>query len=161
MTPPANLAELLETRIYPGMTAPESRLVRAYLQRHGAEWDQASVTTRVGPGVILPPHITDQKARADWERRTKARPDLVLTSGARAAIIEAKEQATNEAIWQVLGYRDAYEQEFPHVTVQPIVICEAATPMAVQLARTQGVQILEYRFSEPVADANTEQEAGA
>lgn len=155
MAPPANLAELLNTRIFPAMTAPESRLVRAYLQRHGAEWDEASVTTRVGPGVILPPHITDQKARADWEQRTRARPDLVLRSGPRAAIVEAKEQATNEAIWQVLSYRDLYRAEFPNVEVLPIVICETATPTAVQLAGSMGVQMIEYGFEAPAVGAGS------
>jgi hypothetical protein len=159
MAPPPNLDELLNTRIFPGMTAPESRLIRAFLQVQGRTWDTASVTTRVGQGVILPPHITDQKAREDWERRTKARPDLVLQSGPRVAIVEAKEQATNEAIWQVLGYRDLYVAEHPGVTVQPIVVCEAATPTAVELARGQKVQMFTYEFAAPAGLEATESEA--
>lgn len=149
MPPPPNLTELLNTRIYPGMTAAESRLVRSYLQRHGHEWDAASVTTRLGQGVILPPHITDQKARDDWERRTKARPDLVLQSAGRAAIVEAKEQATNEGVWQVLSYRDLFVAENANVVVQPIIVCEAITPTAVQLGRSQGVQVFTYEFTAP------------
>ena len=119
------------------------------------------MTTRVGPGVILPPHITDLKARADWERRTKARPDLVLQQGQLAAIVEAKEEATNEGIWQVLGYRDFYVAEHPNVTVQPIIVCEAITPTAVQLARSQGVQVYVYEFAAPAGADATEQEGGS
>lgn len=159
--PPPNLAELLATRIFPGMTAPESRLVRAYLARHGIEWETASVTAKIGPGAILPPHVTDPKARADWERRTKARPDLVLSNGPLIAIVEAKEQLTNEGIWQVLTYRDLYVAEFPDVRVQPIVICEAVTPTAVQLAKSQGVQVLVYQFEAPAVDSGAEQETGS
>jgi len=40
MPPPPNLAELLETRVYPGMIEPESRLLRAFIAAHGREYDE-------------------------------------------------------------------------------------------------------------------------
>lgn len=153
MPPPPNLADLLETRIYPGMTEPESRILREWVRHHGAAWDTLDVEARLGAGVLLPPHYSE-KERADWLKRTKARPDLVATRAPNlVAIVESKEQCTNEGIWQVLSYRDLYVAEFPQARVQPIVVCTAATPTAVSLARGQRVQVFVYTFpiDEPLA----------
>lgn len=159
MPPPENLEQLLAARIYPGMTAAETRLVKAYLRKHGADWDVADVEARLGAGVLLAPHIADEKARADWERRTKARPDLLLRRADRVAILEAKEQLTNEGVWQVLGYRDLYLAEFPTARVECYAACEAATPTAVQLARAQGVTVYRYEFAAPAGSEARETEA--
>lgn len=161
MAPPANLEQLLATRTFPGMTAAESRLIRAYLAKHGAAWDTASVIEKIGQGVILPPHITDAKARADWEKRTRMRPDLVLTRPRQAAVVEAKEYATNEGVWQVLGYRDVFAAEHPGVAVIPVMVCEAFAPTAKQLAETQRVEMWLYNFDEPATPPPDATEAPA
>jgi len=153
MPPPPNLAELLERKIFPGMSMAESRILRAWLAKHGAEWDTLDVEARLGPGrQLVSPHF-DEKFKRDWERRTKARPDCVATRGTQVAILEAKEFATNEALWQVLSYVDLYKADVPGVTVQPIVICEDAAPTAVTMAAAKGVQILRYVIppDEPLA----------
>jgi hypothetical protein len=146
MPPPPNLAALLETKIFPGMSAGESKILRAWIASHGNEWDSLDVEARLGAGKLLPPHH-DEKFRADWEQRTRARPDLIAKRAPnQAAIVEAKEQATSEAIWQVLGYRDLYVAEFPQHQVQPIVVCEEAHPTAVAVAKGQNVTIYIYDF---------------
>lgn len=143
MAPP-NLDELLETAGFPGMTAAESRLVRGYLAAHGAEWDEADVEARIGRGVLLPPSY-DAKARADWERRTRARPDLIVKRPpSDVAIVEAKEQATNEGVWQVLSYVDLWLADHPAHRVRPIILAEAITPTALELCKRRGVQVLLY-----------------
>ena len=161
MAPPPNHEQLVAARIFPGSTAAESRLLRAYLAKHGAAWDEADVEARVGPGVILPPHITDQKARADWARRTKARPDLVLRRAFDVEIVEAKEQLTNEGVWQVLGYRDLWRAEHPTDRVTCVAVCEAAVPVAVRLARLESVRVVLYRFTAPAGLEASELEAGS
>lgn len=142
--PPPNLADLIARTEYPGMTAAEAALVRAFLHFHGAEWDTADVEAKIGRGVILPPTV-DPKAREDWERRTRARPDLVLTRAPNTvAIVEAKEQLTNEGIWQVLSYRDLWVNDHPTDRVQVIAIAYGVTPTAHELARIRGVQVTLY-----------------
>lgn len=144
MAPPPNLEQLLATATFPGTTPAESRLVRGFLAKRAGEWDTASVVERIGRGEMLPPTY-DPKERADWERRTRARPDLVLTRPpSDVAIVEAKEQITNEGIWQVLGYVDFWRADHPGDRVQPIVIGEAITSTAQQLARARGIQVLLY-----------------
>ena len=151
--PPPNFTDLLDTRIFPGMTIAESRILREWIRNNGAPYDTLDVEARLGAGTLLPPHYSE-KDRADWLKRTKARPDLVATRAPNlVAIVEAKEQCTNEGIWQVLSYRDLYLAEFPQARVQPIIACVAATPTAVQLARAQRVQVFTYTFpiDEPLA----------
>lgn len=144
MAPPANLAELLETRIYPGMSIAESRILRSWIAHHGSEWDAIDVEPRLGAGRLLSPHF-DQKFREDWERRTRARPDAICTRAPNVAlIIEAKEQATSEAVWQVLGYADLYRAEFPTALLTTLIVCADAHPTAVSVARGRGVAILRY-----------------
>lgn len=146
MAPPLNLEQLLTTRIFPGMTIDESRLVRAFLAKRGAEWDVADVTFRVGRGAVLPPTY-DPVERANWERRTRSRPDLVLLRAPNVVmIVEAKEQLTNEGIWQVLGYRDLYLADNPNDQVTVCAIATAVTSTALQLARSMGVQVLLYEL---------------
>lgn len=153
MPPPPNLAALLETAIFPGMSARESRILRAWMVHHGAEWDSLDVMPRVGKGVELNPHQFDDKFRADWEKRTRARPDCIGTRVGRALIIEAKEHATNEAIWQVQSYAVLYRAEHPGETVSTCVVCESAHATAVAIATSQGVQLLKYDIppDEPLA----------
>jgi hypothetical protein len=124
MAPPPNLDRLLETSHFPGMTAAESRLIREFLARRGATWDTADV-----------------------ERRTRARPDLILKRAPDyVAIVEAKEQLTNEGVWQVLGYRDLWLADHPADKVECIVIAEAFVPNAAKVAKAYGVKVYIYEF---------------
>jgi hypothetical protein len=148
MAPPPNLDDLLARRIFPGMSARESRILRSWIVNHGAEWDELDVEPRVGAGVLLPPHF-DEKFRADWERRTRARPDCIAKRAPDVVlIVEAKELATSEAIWQVNGYRDLYRAEFPSARISTLVICEAAHGTAKAVAVSQQVQIIQYLIPE-------------
>lgn len=159
MAPPANLQQLLETAIFPGMTAAESRLVRGFLYYHAREWDEASVTEKIGRGVILPP-TTDPKARDDWERRTRARPDLVLKRAPNVVgIVEAKEQLTNEGVWQVLTYRDLWLADHPTDQVIAIAIAEGITPTADALVKARGVQTFLYEPAPRALSTDTPTEA--
>lgn len=160
MPPPSNLAELLDTRNYPGMIPDESRILRAFLAKHGAEYDEIRFNERLGQGVILQ-NPASEKDRVDWERRTKARPDAIAWHAPNeATIIEAKQQATLETIWQVLSYLELYAGAFQSHKVHAIVVCEGATPNAITLAKARQVQMYIYTFEparplEPGAEAAT------
>lgn len=145
MPPPSNLAELLDTRVYPGMIEPESRILRAFIAKHGAEYDEFRFNERVGPGVVLGEHIPE-KDRRDWERRTKARPDVIAwREPNQALIIEVKEQATLESIWQVKSYLELYATSFPTHKAVAAIVAATATPAAMTLTQLQGVHMFIYR----------------
>jgi len=147
MPPPPNLAELLETRVYHGMIEPESRLLRAFIAAHGAEYDAFVFEERVGPGVMLGEHIPE-KDRRNWERRTKARPDCVaVTAPDRALLIEVKEQATLEAMWQVITYAELYAPEHPSHQVRCALVAAGATPGARAIAGMRGVALFLYALN--------------
>lgn len=149
MPPPPNLPELLEARVYPGMIEPESRILRAFLTKHGAEYDELRFGVRVGPGVVLGEHVPE-KDRRDWERRTKARPDCVaIIRPDRATVIEVKEQATLEAVSQVLAYAELYAIEQPGHRVSAAIVAAAATPAARTVAGMRGVAM--YLYTLPAA----------
>jgi hypothetical protein len=144
MAPPPNLRELLETAIFPGVTIAESRLMRGYFYFHGAEWDEIDVEPKIGRGTLLPPTYSE-KERTDWEKRTRARPDAILKRAPNiVAILEAKEQLTNEGVWQVLAYRDLWLADHSTDQVIPIAIAEGITPTASVLVKSQGVQVFLY-----------------
>lgn len=149
MPPPSNLAELLETRVYPGMIEPESRILRAFLHKHGAEYDEIRFGEKIGPGVVLGEHVPE-KDRRDWERRTKARPDVIaIIRPDRATVIEVKEQGTLEAVAQVLAYAELYAIEQPGHKVSAAIVAAAATPAAATVAGARGVAL--YLYTLPAA----------
>lgn len=148
MPPPPNLAELLETLNFPGMVIDESRILRAYLLKHGADYDEIRFNERLGEGVVLANAATE-KDREDWRRRTMARPDVIAWRAPDlATVIEAKVQATNETVWQVLSYLDLYSSANPSHRVNAVIVCAGATPNAITLARARQVWVYVYTLDE-------------
>jgi len=93
---------------------------------------------------VLGEHVPE-KDRRDWERRTKARPDCVaVTAPDRALLIEVKEQATLESVWQVITYAELYAPEHPSHTVRCALVAAGATPGARSIAGTRGVALFLY-----------------
>ena len=146
MAPPANLEQLLEPRVYPGMIAAESRVLRAWLALHGAAYDEILFETRVGVGAQLPASVPERD-RQWWAERTKLRPDVICWRAPNVAdIVEVKETADNSAIWQVLSYRDAYVAAFPDRHTRPLIVCSAITDQARQVAIGQRITVHVMRF---------------
>ncbi|MGB2711413.1 MAG: hypothetical protein WBC33_07835 [Conexibacter sp.] len=147
MAPPPNLDELLETVNYPGMIPEESRVLRSWMAKHGAAYDELRFNERVGPGVMLGDHVPE-KDRRDWESRTKARPDVIaIRHPLDALVVEAKWQATNETIWQVLSYVELYASSFPDWKVRAAIVATDATPAARVLASRMGVTVFLYTLN--------------
>lgn len=143
---------LLRTVVYPGMDPEESRVLRAFIRKHGAEYDEFRFNVRVGPGDQIGEEF-DAAVRRSIEAVTKARPDTVAwTAPNRATIIEVKVAWMNEAVWQLLGYRDAYRQTFPDDVVTVIGVAAWASTSARALARSQGVPLYLYAFPADVVD---------
>lgn len=135
---------LLGMAVYPGMVPEESRVLRQYIRRHGdgvAEW---RFNVRIGEGVQLPADA-DDALRKSWEALTKARTDVVAFRPPNAAtIVEAKDHWTNEAVWQLLGYRDLYKDTFPLHVVTLHGVARTASPTSKALARKAGITLYLY-----------------
>lgn len=143
----------------PGVDADETRAVREFLRREGANFDRYRFNVRVGEGVELRGDYTD-KFKADWARRTSMRLDLVCLRDPNAAtIVEGKVQWTNAAVWQLLHYRDAYQEAEPTHTIDLVGVAEAYTPQAVILAKASGIRLHIYGFPPdlPAAPASREE----
>ena len=141
---PADLDRALDTRTFPGMEMNESRVMRAFLFHRHREYDEIRFDERLGKGVELVTAASEEDRR-NWERLTRARPDAIAWKDPdRASIVEAKIQATLEAIWQVLTYRELYATTFQSHQVDAVIIAESAMPNAIALARTQSIRMYLY-----------------
>lgn len=151
------LPRLVDRSQLPGIDAGELRAVREFIRREGSKYEQLRFEVRVGVGVELQGDYTE-KFRADWRERTKMRLDLVCWNPPNQyTIVEAKQQWTNDAVWQLLSYRDQFLIEYPDADVRLVGVAEAYTPQAAILASGQGIRLHVYGFPPelPHAPAST------
>ena len=143
----------LPRAVYPGMIESESRVLRQYILRHGLEYDELRFNVRIGEGVDARSFASLDAARA-YEQLTKARPDTVaFRHPDQATIVEAKDVWTNEAVWQLLGYRDLYRGAFPDHRIALVGVAAAAMPTALNLSRMNGIRVYVYELRSAAPDA--------
>lgn len=153
----AELPRLVNATKYPGVDPTEVRVLREWIRREGDRYDELRFNVRVGAGVQLAGDFTE-KFKADWERRTKMRLDCVGFNPPHVVtLVEAKVQWTNDAVWQLLGYRDQYVAEYPEAMIDLAGVCEAYTPSALQLAGDQGIRLFVFGFADttPASSSTT------
>jgi len=158
--PRQELERLVNRDTLPGIDPTEVRVLREWIRREGAKYDELRFHVRVGEGVALVGDYTE-KFKADWIDRTKMRLDLVAWNPPHfATLIEAKVQWTNAAVWQLLSYRDRYQVEFPEHRIALVGVAEAYTPQARLLASDQGIRLFVYGFPDvlPLERASSVQE---
>lgn len=152
MTVITDRAWLLRMENYPGMIPAESRVLRQFIHHQGGRFDEFRFNVRIGDGVTTTEDV-DPKLAAAWEQITKARPDSVAFKHPNdATIVEVKEAFTNEAVWQLLAYRDLYVKAFPDHTVRLAGVAQLATPTARILAAAQGIALFLYKFPPGTVD---------
>lgn len=159
--PREQLDRLVDRTSLPGIDPTELRVTREWIRREGSQYDELRFNVRVGDGVALVGDYTE-KFKADWLERTRLRLDLVAwTAPASATLVESKVLWTNDAVWQLLSYRDQYRVEFPDHGVRLVGVCEAYTPSAATLAGGFGIRLHVYGFPDdlPLAAATTEEQA--
>jgi len=114
--PPPNLAILLLQMQYPGMTYVESEITRAWLNRHGAEYDSIEFNYRLGDGVDV-----GQEYPAEIQRMahllTQKRADIVARKGDQVELVEVKIRIAFPVIGQLLGYRSLWKRQHPELPV--------------------------------------------
>lgn len=140
----ADLAGLLARARYPGMSDVESEVTRAWLGRHGAEYDRVDFQVRLGAGIDPGPGNPEyirQLGRDLWAKRA----DIVAITGLDVTIVEVKERITPGAIGQLLVYRDLWRREHPETTaIRLLTIGRGAVTDLVETFQAQGVEIEVY-----------------
>lgn len=155
--PRSELDRLVNRTRLPGVDPTEVRVLREWIRREGAQYDELRFNVRVGEGTKLEGDYTD-KFKADWLQRTRMRLDCVGYVAPRwSTLVEAKVQWTNDAVWQLLAYRDRYRVEYPGHELALVGVAEAYTMSARLLASDQGIRLFVYGFPDdlPQAPADT------
>jgi hypothetical protein len=136
------------------MIESESRVLRQYIARHLADYDEWRFNVRIGEGVDASEIVSPDAARA-FAELTKARPDTVAFKFPDlATIVEVKDAFTNEAVWQILSYRDLYKAAFPEHRIALVGLGAHATPGALNLARMNGIRVFVYAMPAGAPDVN-------
>jgi len=118
--PPANLAILLVQIQYPGMTWVESQIARAWLSKHGAEYDEISFNVRLGDGVAVGEGYTPEIQRMAT-LLTQKRADIVGRVGDQVDLIEVKVRIAFPVMGQLIGYRGLWKRDHPEIPVRRLV----------------------------------------
>lgn len=138
--------------VYPGMDAAESRVLRQFIKRRGAEFVEWRFMVRIGEGSDAGA-VVDESTRKAWRALTKARTDVVaMRSPTDATIIEAKDRWANDAVWQLLGYRDLYAATFPDHRVSLVGVAREATETAKALASARRIPLYVYALPPALPD---------
>jgi hypothetical protein len=154
--PRSELARLINRSRLPGVDPTEVRVLREWIRREGHRYDELRFNVRVGEGVELQGDYTE-KFKADWQQRTRMRLDCVGYNAPRSStLVEAKVQWTNDAVWQLLSYRDRYRVEFPVHEIALVGVCEAYTPSARLLASDHDIRLFVYGFPGDLPQAAAE-----
>ena len=143
---PGDLAYVLTLATFPGMIPEESRPLRAFLAKHGAQFDAIRFRVMLGDGMAAEDGDDPAVAAvvATWGT---LRPDLVAFKYPNeATIIEAKQAFGSDAVWQLQAYRDAYRRAFPDHRIRLVGVGEFANDTARGVARSAGVALYVYAF---------------
>jgi len=141
MPPPPDLPELLLQRSFPGMSEPESRILRAWLAQHGAEYDRIEFNVRVGEGQELPPDTPDFVKEL---ARSVSRPriDVVASVSDVVRLIEVKVRAGLSSIGQLVGYRTLYFADHPGTArIELHIVAARTSPDVLRVLSENGIGI--------------------
>jgi hypothetical protein len=139
--PPPNLAQLLVQIQYPGMTFVESEIARAWIGRHGAEYDEILFNVRLGEGQDVGPEYPEEIRRMA-RLLTQKRADMVARDGRVVDLIEVKVRIAFPVIGQLLGYRGLWQREHPDLPVRNLIaIGRDVVPDMEEIIRENGITI--------------------
>jgi len=99
-----NLAELLNSRQFPGMTLTESGVAREWIRAHAFQYDSIEWNVRLGDGVELGPEF-DEATRRAARLNSQKRADFIARGPLATAIVEVKNRLDARALGQLLMYR--------------------------------------------------------
>lgn len=138
---PARKAYLLSLVQYPSMTANESAVARAWLEKHADEWEDVEFNVRLGSSLDLGPgynEATKQQAAILSQKRA----DMVAVRGSSALVIEVKLRVALAAMGQLFGYATLWRVEHPETTgLQLEAIGHDALLDVVEILQAHGVHV--------------------
>jgi hypothetical protein len=107
-----DLALLLIRRFYPERTDRESKIIHAWLEARGKDFDAWSFSVRVGQGVAPDPsHLPGVQANTVFS--SKKRIDILCWQGQQPYIGEVKLRVNPQALGQLQTYRHLWLEENP------------------------------------------------
>lgn len=108
----AQLQEQLIKMQFPERTPKESAIIRDWLLRHVDEYNNYSLSVRVGQGIVPDPtHPPGVQASTSFS--SKKRIDILAWRGSQPYIFEVKDRLVPAALGQLLIYRNLWMQENP------------------------------------------------
>jgi len=112
---PVELQRLLSVTQYPQMTVNESVISRAWLMKHGLDFDRVEFNSLLGNSIELGPEV-DEVTRRQAAQISAKRSDIIAWHGNEATIVEVKPRLSFSALGQLLGYRLLFHLEHPEIT---------------------------------------------
>ena len=126
---------------YPGMTYVETEITRAWISRHGAEYDEIMFNVRLGEGVQLEGEYTPEVVRMAT-LITQKRADVVARVGDQVDLVEVKIRIAFPVIGQLIGYRGLFKGTYPQYTVRRLLaVGRAVVPDMAAIIEESGVAI--------------------
>lgn len=110
--PIPNLLQIIASPLRIGGTELESAVGRAWLLKHGDEWDRVEFNVGLGPGIDLGPGYADYVQKAATAS-TKPRADMIVFRDGSAAIVELKGRIGPSALGQLLTYWHMLQADNP------------------------------------------------
>jgi len=139
--PPLNLGQLLVQIQYPGMSFVESEITRAWISRHGAEYDEVQFNVRLGEGVEVGEEYTPEIQRMA-RLVTQKRADIVARVEDQVDLVEVKIRIAFPVIGQLIGYRGLWQRLHPELPVRRLLaIGRSIVPDMASIIEESGVII--------------------
>ena len=139
--PLSNLDILLVQLQYPGMTWVESEITRAWIRKHGDEFESIDFNVRLGEGVQLGEEYGEE-TRRDATMLSQKRADIVAVRAGVVTIMEVKVRIGLPALGQLIGYRELWRRDHPDAGfIRLLAIGRCAVSDVDMVFRAQGVEI--------------------
>jgi len=135
------LRGLVEAPYYPGMDKAHGDITRAWLLKHGSDYDRAEFNLRLGEGMAT--GVTLEEA---WRRmavmNSQKRIDMVLWRGDATTIVEVKRYLEMRAVGQLIGYRALWQSTFPESPAPTLLaVGERLDTDVAHIFRDQGIEV--------------------
>jgi hypothetical protein len=126
------------------MTYVESAITRAWLVRHGPEYDEISFNVRLGEGQDVGQQYSPEIQHMA-QLVTQKRSDIVARAGDQVDLIEVKVRIAFGVIGQLIGYRGLWRLQRPDLAVRRIIaIGRSVVPDMAAIIEEAGVIIETY-----------------
>ena len=144
MSPPPNLAHLIEQDVFAEQTIAESAILHDWLVARGAEYDEIAISVRLGAGAAVDATLPENYQRMA-STVSRHRADAIARRGDLITIIEAKERVTSSVLGQLRTYRRLYLEDHPETAeVRMLAVGRRGADETIRVLRAEGVDVILY-----------------